>query len=450
MASLAVLTLKEAIIPIVPSFNVDELRTTKVENKWTSTGSEQYAKMYLPVCSDPSQKELLLYVVNQFIDAAHSDRLHLTVGSQRYVKFRSVLDGDLRLTWQGISDGRANKTIDSFHEDLRSLIGTYLHETSYDDQLEYMRSATKPFSMSCAALGSRIRVISQLGKHLPGSHDGNNSRLLYTDDNSLKRAFFLLMPSAWRVKFAESGNVLDGNYTYQNLVRFMSVQELISKKTAATTAGGKRRAPGRSGGRGFSGGRGRGRTNYGTYRPRYGESSYGAYSSRGRGTSGPTTPVPTTPIPYGARTPAGRFSSTGRGFVSTSGGRSSRGGYSGGRSSGYSPQRTAVQPGRNPPYFPNFYTDHYMADGTYHGEGHPPYDSYVTDQGYDYPASEEQYHVDGRAHAQPHDQYYYGESHGHYESSGQEQGDVYHVEEHEQEEEKQAAEEVHWLDEFGL
>ena len=91
-----------------------------------------------------------------------------------------------------------------------------------------------------------------------------------------------------------------------------------------------------------------------------------------------------------------------------------------------------------------------MADGTHPDDGHSFYDTYVTDHGYDYQAPEEHYHVDGRAHAQPHNQYYYGEPHDHYEPSGQEQGDMYHVEEHEQEEEKQGADDAHWLDKFGL
>ena len=435
MASLAVLTLKEAIIPIVPSFNPEDLRTIKVENKWTSAGNDQYAKMYLPVCSDPSQKELFLYVINQFIDAAHPDRLHLTVGTTRYMKFRSVLDGDLRLTWQELSEARANKTIETFNEDLRTFVGIYLQPTSYEDQLEYMRTATKPFSMSCDALGARLRVISQLGQYLPGSYDGMNRRGLYVDMNALKRAYFVLMPSAWRVKFAESGHVLDGDYNYQNLVRFMSVQELVSKKKNATSqAGGKRRASGRGGGRGHSRGRGRGRMNNGGYRPRYG-GSYGSYGSYNRGSGFAMTPA--SPVPYGNRTPGGRF--PGRGIASP--GRSGRSlGRGSGRSAGYSPSRNYMGPGQNPPLMPNFYTEHYMDDS-----GHPHHDSFVAEHGYDSYAPQEHYHVDDRAYAQRQEQYYHdGSSHGHA-TAEHGHGDVYHAEEG-----KHGSEDAHWLDEFGF
>lgn len=432
MASLAVLTLKEAIIPIVPSFNPEDLRTVKIENKWTTTAGDQYAKMYLPICSDPSQKEVFLYVVNQFIDAAHSERLHLTVATTRYMKFRAVLDGDLRLTWQALTDSRTTKTMDSFHEDLRALIATYLPPSSYEDQLEYMRTATKPFSMSCAALGSRIRVISELGKYLPGARVGTANRKLFESEDALKRAFFLLMPSAWRVKFAESGQVLDGAYSYHDLIRFMSIQELVSKKNSSSTnEGGKRRA-GR--GRGYGGGRGRGRTNTGGYRPPYrppyqGYNSYGSYGGRGGGPSyGGGSSYGSYSNPVGTRTPMGRFG--GRGNSTP---RQVTGSGSPGRGSYYGRGRTSTAP-----QIPNFYAEHYMADGGHGGQSSHAHASNAPEEHY---LSEEQFYAHGQ------DQYYYGDQAQGVETSDQGNGDMYHVEE---EEEKQASEDAHWLDEFGF
>ena len=105
-------------MPLTQSFTTSELHTVKVENHWTSgTGTnarEKYYKMYLPVCDDPSKKELFFYVIDQFLDAMSADRLHLTTGSERYSKFRMVVEGSLRLTWQTISASRNNKTADSF------------------------------------------------------------------------------------------------------------------------------------------------------------------------------------------------------------------------------------------------------------------------------------------------------------------------------------------------
>ena len=165
MASLSVLTLKEGILPLVSSFNTEDVRTVKVEHSWTPANQEaQHAKMYLPVCDDPSNKELFLYVIDQFIDASDNDRLHLSTGNVRYSKFRSVLGGDLRLKWQELSNARANKSVESFLLDQRALIATYLAPSSFDDEREYIRSVTKPFSMSCDALGVRLRVISHLSQ----------------------------------------------------------------------------------------------------------------------------------------------------------------------------------------------------------------------------------------------------------------------------------------------
>ena len=67
MASFAGLTLREAILPLKTEFVPENLRTVKVENRWQSNNNDQYYKMYLPVCSDPTDKEAFLYVIEQFL-----------------------------------------------------------------------------------------------------------------------------------------------------------------------------------------------------------------------------------------------------------------------------------------------------------------------------------------------------------------------------------------------
>ena len=93
MASVSAVALEAAIIPLQPSFHPEDLRTAKIEHNWTTTGNnpeEKHSKMHLPVCDDPSQKEVFLHVIDAFLDAAHDDRLHLAVGSDRCNKFRQV------------------------------------------------------------------------------------------------------------------------------------------------------------------------------------------------------------------------------------------------------------------------------------------------------------------------------------------------------------------------
>ena len=476
MASLSVLTLQEAIIPLVCSFDSDTIRTVKVEHKWTSGGTtprDMSAKLYLPSCDDPSKKELFLYVVDQFVDAAHNDRLHLSTGPSRYTKFREVLGGALRLRWQTISEGRATKTLDSFVEDVRNLIGSFLAPTSFEDQKEYMRSATKPFYMDCAALGARVEVISRLGRLLPGAPVDVNGveELLFPNDNALKRAFFSLMPSSWKVKFAESGSQLDGAYEYQALVRFMSIQELVSKngnkraREGGNSGHSQRRIPPRgSSGRGFGGrgyggrgnygggygggrsnyggrggyGRGRGRGNYGNYlnggrgSASYGGSSYsqqwGFSNNRGGGYNSPYTPRSNH-----SNFSQGRGSNTGRsqGF---SGGRGTTPNTGGRGGSGVVYPGVAPNAQGNVPYLPSFYAEHY------HSEQGPTQEQYY---------GEEQYHSE-QYYGEQDEQYYAQAEHYHAEqpSEEQEQQETFLGESHD-EQAQQEEQDAHWLQDFG-
>ena len=64
MASAAGLTLIEGILPLKMSFLTEELRTVKIEHEWMETNIPREAKMHLPVCDDPANKELLVYVIH--------------------------------------------------------------------------------------------------------------------------------------------------------------------------------------------------------------------------------------------------------------------------------------------------------------------------------------------------------------------------------------------------
>lgn len=462
MSAISVLTLKEAIIPLTPSFLIENLRTTKLEHKWTTgvgaNARDEYSKMYLPICDDPSMKELFLYVIDQFFDAAHSERLHLTTGTARYTKFRAVLGGAVRLSWQTLSDARAGKTVDTFSEDVHALVAEYLPETSYEDQLEFMRTATKPFNTDCETLGARLRVISRLARHLPGSilTPGDAPRPLYTSEDAFKRAFFQLMPSAWKVKFAESGHVLMGaTYTMQNLIRFMAVQEALSKrgKRQRDERGGRggRGYQGRGGSRGFGRGRGRGRGNYGNYIPRnnYGGNHGGSFG----GSQGFRSPNPyLTPRGggYAGGYSPGRYS--GRG--SYSGGRGSfsgRGNSLYGPGAAYTPRgrgRGSYSPGgRGPgPSLPTFTTDNRRSqDHYYHDPGQGADQYYADDQFY---GEQEQFYGDETYYGDypPQDQFFGEEQHG------QPDAEMYHADDPNAQPDSQepSHEDVHWLQDFGL
>ena len=223
----------------------------------------------------------------------------------------------------------------------------------------------------------------------PGSVQADTARTLFTTETAIKRAYFSLMPSSWKVKFAESGHELDADtYLYQSLVRFMGVQELVSKRGP----NGKRRAE-NNGGRGDSRagrggnnrrGRGRGCGNYGNYFGRgamhYGRgNAFHRYPTYG-GSYGVTAASPA-PAPH---TPAGRGPACiSIGINSPSPGRSGRGQPAAGRycfQPRYHPGYAAGR-GRGPPPFPQFMTDHYMEDSVM--ESNDGYDDQYYYDGYD-------------------------------------------------------------------
>ena len=76
-ASLAAVTLCNVIVPLLPSFCMEDVCAVKVEHtRMTGNGAntvETCYKMCLPTCDDPSNTALFLYVVDQFLDAAHDN-----------------------------------------------------------------------------------------------------------------------------------------------------------------------------------------------------------------------------------------------------------------------------------------------------------------------------------------------------------------------------------------
>ena len=460
MASLANITLAEPVIPLVSTIDYDELQTTKIEHRWTtSAGAAREAKMYLPVAPNGDNKELLLYVIDQFIDATDASRLNITVGSDLYTKFRAVLNGDLRILWQALSDTRNAQpsatpavpdthTVENFKIDVQRLIGQFFSPTSFEDQKEYLRNVQKPYSMSCEQVGSRMRVVSALGRFLPGS----NNQVLYPTEDLLKRAYFHIMLQEWKIKFAESGHVLDGAYTYVNLIRFMAVQEAISK----TRRGQKRRdAPYHSNSHGqrqrryiHDGhyGRNERRGGYGRGGGHGGGGSPGGGHGGGRGNGG-YSPYRGRSTPYrSSNRHAGRGGYYSGGF--RSGGRG--GGHGGGRGyGGYSSPSRRGGGGsgpRSPPAVPRgspgstargAFGDGHMMDDTSR-QGQPP----AGDHYYQEPQEQEHHRPEDYSH-QEQDQYFAGEEYDGGEHAG-------YPEEHYYGGDGDAPQDGHWMGDFGF
>ena len=148
MPSVSAVTLAKMIISIVPAFCPEDVHTVKVENKG-QTGADlvdmvdHCHKMCLPVCDDSSNKELLLCVVDQFLEATHDHCLHLNHSSDCCTKFCSILGGNLCVVSQGISDAQAAKMVDNFMLNVDTLIAWCLQPTACFDQIECDKMHTK-------------------------------------------------------------------------------------------------------------------------------------------------------------------------------------------------------------------------------------------------------------------------------------------------------------------
>ena len=78
--------------------------------------------------------------------------------------------------------------------------------------------------MTCEQLGSCLCVNNHLGHCLPGSVVGGVCFDLFSAEDTLKHAHFSLKPASRKIKFAESGQILnDVNCKCQNLIHFMTI-----------------------------------------------------------------------------------------------------------------------------------------------------------------------------------------------------------------------------------
>ena len=97
--------------------------------------------------------------------------------------------------WQEISDAQGAKTVDTFVDDVCILIGHHFAPALHQDELEHLCGATKPFQMTGQQLRSCFCVIGHLDHCLPGSVFGATHFSLFFVEDTLKHAFFLLMPA---------------------------------------------------------------------------------------------------------------------------------------------------------------------------------------------------------------------------------------------------------------
>lgn len=258
-----------------------DLNTVQLERYVTVGGNQVRRRIDAPTIGDELDPELALRVYQEFLDICNVSRLHLSTGQLRFEFFRNCLGGQARNHWDAAVSPPDNTTLVHFRETVDRWFTNYLEPTAYHDQQQYLISATKAFSMSVKETASRLKIIKGLMQFMPGSPD--NVAEIYPPV-AFKMVFYNLMRVNWKANFEASGNeITDPNYTWDNLVSYMSSQERRERLT--------HRGRGQSnGGRGFSprGGRrgGRGRGRYGNRGSPYRGGGYHEGSYQGGGYQG--------------------------------------------------------------------------------------------------------------------------------------------------------------------
>ena len=182
-------------------------------------------------CPDSSDKERLLHVINEYIDACDDHLLHIH-DNDRYVNFAQVIGGSLKMTWTEIITTHqpliANRTDANFQTDIHHFTRHFLPSNAAQLQKDYLNDPkiNKPRDFDCFETRSRLELLNHLSQYLPGSA-GNS---MYPDALSQMNAYFKLMLDPWQLKWTENGNSTDQpDMTMSRLVDFMEQQHLFHK-----------------------------------------------------------------------------------------------------------------------------------------------------------------------------------------------------------------------------
>ena len=179
-------------------------------------------------CPDSSDKERLLRVINEYVDACDDHLLHIH-NNDHYVNFAQVIGGSLKMTWTEVIATHqplvANRTDANFQTDVRHFTRRFLPSNAAL-QKDYLNDpkTTKPRDFDCFETRSRLELLNHLSQYLPGSA-GN---AMYPDALSQMIAYFKLMLDPWQLKWTENGNSTDQpDMTMSLLVDFMEQQHLF-------------------------------------------------------------------------------------------------------------------------------------------------------------------------------------------------------------------------------
>ena len=267
MASTAGLALGEAPIKLIPSYKEEDLIHIDLTHSFLVGGTTEKRKAKLlkltEDVSSPDFTELLCRLVIEFEDAAGNERLRLTTGPLLFAKFRECLGTTFRTDFDRLRVVHP-QTVAGFEAVKIQFLNEYIPTTAAMDQVQYLRTTKKPYSMTVTALGMKLRQINRYGTKFNGQ-DGQPLFSPAHNDREIKTVLFTMMKDRWQVNFMNGGReVTEETLSFQALVRLMQTQEnnhnRIFGRGGPSQVGGRQ---GRQGGRHNGGYRSNNRSSYG-------------------------------------------------------------------------------------------------------------------------------------------------------------------------------------------
>eukprot|EP00526_Cylindrotheca_closterium_P013956 CAMPEP_0113605192 /NCGR_PEP_ID=MMETSP0017_2-20120614/2194_1 /TAXON_ID=2856 /ORGANISM="Cylindrotheca closterium" /LENGTH=340 /DNA_ID=CAMNT_0000513661 /DNA_START=48 /DNA_END=1070 /DNA_ORIENTATION=- /assembly_acc=CAM_ASM_000147 len=213
-----------------------ELTHVKFTRKTTTNGVEDYTQVYLPKLPDDCNSLETFDFLKKFENGRRD--LQWTTGPKLFSNMLTLLSEctDAEDTWEDLTAQSATETVATFTVAFTGFKSAMLSELRHDDQLEYLRTISKPDTMTVRAFLQRLKTLNSLAKRFPDA-PATNSGLT---DMELKRCFHHGMPKKWRDNFTVAGRVYSSE-TLNAIYIYMTTQEAAapvkkpSPKTPSTS-----------------------------------------------------------------------------------------------------------------------------------------------------------------------------------------------------------------------
>ena len=219
-------TIDNPPIPIIPTLSEEEITRVTVNHRYNAgtNDNRDMARVTseLPVADRPNV-ELIIHVINEFIDATDDNRLHLDTGASKFAKFREVLKGTPRNRWDAELAGNAGRTNDDFTARLAGFVARFVGPEGLLVQEQYMLTkVVKKRQQTVEELNDRIDVIETCARRFPGA-PANLAEVW--NESKRKNMLFNMMLDTWKRDYMKAGFLWhNADVTRASIVGYMTTQ----------------------------------------------------------------------------------------------------------------------------------------------------------------------------------------------------------------------------------